>query len=235
MLPKNKHSTGKGIKTVDDKDNSTPNTSIEIYQKEPIAEQKSTPRMRNMVHTGKLESSACDSSQVIGGRYIKDQSTGHLVSARYNRRRFSAIAYNLRETGNYSNGESEANADFSRRMSAPELPPISANGKNSAIINNSNLTSRSNTFHNYKSSHKNRKIIHSDSSLHGITSRASTASSQTSRQRVQSAGAERLLQTTSNHVVIAEAIKEKSSCKFCWLPLSVLLLLPITVLMLLSF
>lgn len=212
MLPKTKSNIGKGLNNVNDKNNNALNTSFETDQKEPIAEQKSTQRMRTMVHTGKTESSAnIDSSQVIGNKYIKDQVSGQFVSTRYNRRRLSAIKYNLKEEpeNEIRNGVDNFDVDFvSRRMSAPELPPISSNGKNSAIINNSNLTSRSNTFHNYKFSHKNRKIIHSDSSLQGFTSRASSASSQASRHRVQSAGTDRLLQT-ANHVVIEEPIKEK--------------------------
>ena len=217
MLPKTKSNIGNGLNNVNDKDNAL-NTSIETYQKVPISEQKSTQRMRTMVHTGKTESSAnIDSSQVTGNRYTKEQVNGHFVSTRYNRRRLRAIKYNLKEeNGNElsdGNGEDNSDADFlSRRMSAPELPPISSNGKNSAIINNSNLTTRSNTFHNYKFSHKNRKIIHSDSSLQGFTSRASSASSQTSRQRVKSAGTDRLLPTT-NHVVVEEPIREKPPSK----------------------
>ena len=223
MLPKTKSNIGKGLNNVNDKNNNALNTSFETDQKEPIAEQKSTQRMRTMVHTGKTESSAnIDSSQVIGNKYIKDQVSGQFVSTRYNRRRLSAIKYNLKEEpeNEIRNGEDNFDVDFvSRRMSAPELPPISSNGKNSAIINNSNLTSRSNTFHNYKFSHKNRKIIHSDSSLQGFTSRASSASSQASRHRVQSAGTDRLLQT-ANHVVIEEPIKEKPPSKLHCFPSS---------------
>lgn len=219
MLPNNKFNIGKGLKIVNVKDNSILNTSFETDQKESVTEQKSTSRMRNMVRTGKLESSAVGSSQVIGNRSIKDQSAGHLVSARYTRRRLSAISYNA--LANFHDAKNEISeqteneqfADLaSRRMSAPELPPISSGGKNSAIINNTNLTARSNTFHNYKFSHKNRKIIHSDSSLQGVTSRASSASSQRSRQRVLSAGAERQLQT-SNHVIITDPIRETTSTK----------------------
>ena len=219
MLPKTKSNIGNGLNNVIDKDKNALNTSIETYQKVPISEQKTTQRMRTMVHTGKTESSAnIDSSEVIGNRYSKEQvNSGQFVSNRYNRRRRSAIKFNLKEENkeeiNCGNGEDSFDADFlSRRMSAPELPPISSNGKNSAIINNSNLTSRSNTFHNYRFSNKTRKVIHSDSSIQGFTSRASSASSQASRNRVKSAGTDRLLPTT-NHVVVEETIKEKPPSK----------------------
>ena len=205
MLPKNKFNIGKGLKTAYVKDNNILNDSFETYQTQSVTEQRKNPRMRSMVHTGKQESSASGSSQ----------STGHLVSARYCRRRQSAVSYNLQDTSHGLSDEREnvPNELFDRRMSAPELPPISSGGKNSAIINNSNLTSRSNTFHNYKFSNKTRKSIHSDSSLQGITSRASSSSSQTSRQRVQSAGAERQLQTP-NHVIITDSIRENRPSKF---------------------
>ncbi|KAL4217749.1 hypothetical protein ACF0H5_022489 [Mactra antiquata] len=72
-----------------------------------------------------------------------------------------------------------------RRMSAPELPPIS--GKSTLV---SNGYTRNNTFFLSK---PDRKSIHSDSSIQGYRlttqSRTSSSSSQKSRGRVLSAGA----------------------------------------------
>ena len=206
MLPKYKFNIGKGLKTAYIKENNTLNGSFDTYQTLPVTEQMRISRMRSMVHTGNQDSSASSSSH----------STGYLVSARYNRRRLSAISYNVQDTNNGLTDEQENGPTselFDRRMSAPELPPIASGGKNSAIINNSNLTSRSGIFHNYKFGNKPRKSIHSDSSLQGITSRASSSSSQRSRQRVLSAGAERQLQTSSRGVITESVIRENRSSK----------------------
>lgn len=81
--------------------------------------------------------------------------------------------------------------NFSRRMTAPELPPITSNGKKTGLLSNGYL--RSYSFHKLPDSYyKKRNSIHSDSSLHRYQinshSRTSSSSSQKSRGRVLSAG-----------------------------------------------
>lgn len=103
-----------------------------------------------------------------------------------------------------------------RRMSAPELPPIS--GK-STLVNNGYLTTKSNTFFSLK---PDRKSIHSDSSIQGYRlnsqSRTSSSSSQKSRGRVLSAGT---AGRTTKQTLIAELPKATTQCKLFFVSLTV--------------
>ena len=210
-------------------------TDRSLLSSSPPMKMKQPAHMRTDDFTGNPESSAIQSHLIVSDyiepscRAGKGIKRNLFVSAKYNRRTssnsvtfslpesdkiigkdFNAGAVNKKGIEGYTTSDEENNeTDFdfwaSRRMSAPELPPIATNGKNAALINNGHLTSRSNTFHNYRFDSevkKNRKSIHSDSSLQGYRfnsqSRTSSSSSQKSRGRVLSAGTDRL---TNGHIV----------------------------------
>ncbi|KAK3594815.1 hypothetical protein CHS0354_002858 [Potamilus streckersoni] len=174
------------------------------------------------------KSYAYDSLTVKATGYSKgnhihiDTGESPFVSARYNRRRASCLTvdYSIEEDDREQDVFEDANKvsapDFSsRRMSAPELPPISNRGKVSGFFKSALRTPRSTTsFFKTPRSSVNRFSIHSDSSIHGYTqgtehSRTSSDSSQQSRGRVLSADTDR--QTPVNRTIILEQTMKREN------------------------
>lgn len=204
---------------------------------------KSPSRMRSLDNLSNMKSSAFEVKPISPDdpeTSRQQGSSNYLVSSRYNRRtvkfrmpesagsdlkfgdlKDTKLPNGLKSSEVFEDQQNNGKAISAfydiglRRMSAPELPPISTTGK-PILVNNGLVTPRSNTVHpfDFNSRGRHRNSIHSDSSLKGysLTVRSgcsSTNSSQRSRGRVLSAGANKETLTAD----LARNIQQRTTSK----------------------